>query len=87
MDDPTPFFVIGMLFGAGLTLLIQAYGRRKVRLATKTLATPPPEVGILARENERQVGQILRLEARIATLERIATDPAERAAREIDALR
>lgn len=87
MDDPTPFFIMGTLFGAGLTLLIQAYGRRKVRLATKILTPPAHEVGILARENERQLGQILRLEDRIATLERIATDPAERAAREIEALR
>ena len=32
-------------------------------------------------------GQVGRLEERIAVLERIATDPAERTAREIDALR
>ena len=38
-------------------------------------------------ENERLVGQVSRLEERIAVLERIATDPAERTAREIDRLR
>jgi len=44
-------------------------------------------IDLLTSENERQAGQISRLEERIAVLERIATDPAERTAREIDALR
>ena len=42
---------------------------------------------LLTAENERLTGQVSRLEERIAVLERIATDPAERTAREIDALR
>jgi hypothetical protein len=41
----------------------------------------------LTSENAGLKGQIGRLEERIAVLERIATDPAERTAREIDALR
>jgi hypothetical protein len=45
------------------------------------------KIELLSSENERQAGQITRLEERIAVLERIATDPAERTAREIDALR
>lgn len=44
-------------------------------------------VNLLTSENERLVGQVSRLEERIAVLERIATDPAARTAREIDALR
>ncbi|SOB87647.1 hypothetical protein SAMN06297144_2783 [Sphingomonas guangdongensis] len=44
-------------------------------------------VRLLTSENERLVGQVSRLEERIAVLERIATDPAARTAREIDALR
>lgn len=44
-------------------------------------------VQLLTSENERLTGQVSRLEERIAVLERIATDPAERTAREIDALR
>ncbi len=44
-------------------------------------------VKLLTGENERLVGQVSRLEERIAVLERIATDPATRTAREIDALR
>ena len=42
---------------------------------------------LLADDNERLHGQVARLEERIAVLERIATDPAERTARAIDALR
>lgn len=42
---------------------------------------------LLISENERLTGQVGRLEERIAVLERIATDPAERTARAIDALR
>ena len=45
------------------------------------------KVELLTTENERLTGQIGRLEERLRVLERIATDPAERTAREIDALR
>ena len=47
----------------------------------------PRKVALLTSENERLNGQVSRLEERIAVLERIATDPAERTAREIEALR
>jgi hypothetical protein len=45
------------------------------------------QVQILSSENERLTGQVLRLEERIAVLERIATDPATRVAHEIEQLR
>jgi hypothetical protein len=45
------------------------------------------KIDLLSNENEKLVGRISRLEERIAVLERIATDPATRTAREIDALR
>ena len=45
------------------------------------------KITLLTGENDRLTGQVSRLEERIAVLERIATDPAERTAREIDALR
>ncbi|HTG39719.1 hypothetical protein [Sphingomonas sp.] len=45
------------------------------------------KIALLTTENERLTGQIGRLEERIAVLERIATDPAERLNRDIDALR
>ena len=41
----------------------------------------------LAHENERLRLNVDRLEERLAALERIATDPAERTAREIEQLR
>jgi hypothetical protein len=45
------------------------------------------KVTLLTNENEKLTGQVSRLEERIAVLERIVTDPAERTARDIDALR
>ena len=50
-------------------------------------ALPASEDRGLARENDRLHGTVERLEARIAVLEQIATDPAERTAREIERLR
>ena len=44
------------------------------------------KIDLLAAENERLAGKVSRLEERIAVLERIATDPATRTAREIDSL-
>jgi hypothetical protein len=44
-------------------------------------------VEALSAENSALKGQIGRLEERLAVLERIATDPAERTAREIERLR
>jgi len=41
----------------------------------------------LESENQRLNKQVSRLEERLAVLERIATDPAERTAREIEQLR
>ena len=45
------------------------------------------KIELLTNENTRLTGQVSRLEERIAVLERIATDPAARTAREIEALR
>jgi hypothetical protein len=89
MDDGIFFtLIMGCLVGTAVTLMIQAYGRRKVRLATKGVTTDATRsVALLANENEHQGQMIVRLEDRIAVLERINTDPAERTARAIEALR
>jgi hypothetical protein len=89
MDDGIFFtLIMGFLIGMGVTLMIQAYGRRKVRLATYGVTTDATRsVALLANENEHQGQMIVRLEERIAVLERINTDPAERTARAIEALR
>ena len=44
-------------------------------------------IELLTNENEDLKGKMGRLEERLAVLERIATDPAERTAREIERLR
>jgi hypothetical protein len=62
-------------------------GRRARRGRTGGDIEAERKIELLSTENERLTGQISRLEERIAVLERIATDPAERVAREIDALR
>jgi hypothetical protein len=45
------------------------------------------QIVLLTDENQSLKGQMSRLEERLAVLERIATDPAERTAREIERLR
>jgi len=45
------------------------------------------KIALLTDENAKLQGQVVRLEERVAVLERIATDPAARTAREIEALR
>ena len=45
------------------------------------------KLDLLGNENDRLKGQVLRLEERIAVLERIATDDSARLGREIEALR
>jgi hypothetical protein len=54
---------------------------------TKSEPLADRKIELLSTENNRLTGQVSRLEERIAVLERIATDPAERTARAIDALR
>lgn len=56
-------------------------------VSTRTDPAVDHKVTVLAGENERLHGQVSRLEERIAVLERIATDPADRVAREIESLR
>ncbi|GGA39951.1 hypothetical protein [Sphingomonas psychrolutea] len=55
--------------------------------ATRTDPSADRKIELLSNENEKLLGQLGRLEERLAVLERIATDPAERVARDIDALR
>lgn len=61
--------------------------RNRLGIGDTNNAEAERKINLLSNENERLTGQISRLEERIAVLERIATDPAERTAREIDALR
>ena len=67
--------------------------RRQLRNEMRQAFTPGGDIEatrkieLLTNENEKLNGQVGRLEERLRVLERIATDPAERTAREIDALR
>ncbi len=49
--------------------------------------TEARQIELLSEENAELKGKLSRLEGRISVLERIATDPAERTAREIEDLR
>ena len=60
--------------------------RNKVQASADALGATR-QVELLSAENANLKGQVGRLEERLAVLERIATDPAERTAREIEQLR
>ena len=96
MDEGTMIFIL-MIIGISTTgWLINNWIRAKHGYALEnewkgmTAKSDPDaerKIELLSSENDRLTGQVGRLEERIAVLERIATDPAERVAREIDALR
>ena len=65
----------------------QGRAGRAARLAPTDDVDAARENARLAHENERLKLTIDRLEERLGVLERIATDPAERTAREIESLR
>ena len=91
-----PGFVIALIAISTIGWVITTWIRAKHgypledEWSGKTHRTDPDgarKVDLLSTENERLTGQVSRLEERIAVLERIATDPTERTAREIEALR
>ncbi len=86
--DPTPFLIMGTMLGVCSTLLIQLYGRRKVRAALHEEGpTPSRKTELLVNENTALKGQMSRLEERISVMERIATDSHMNVAHEIESLR
>jgi hypothetical protein len=97
MDWGGPFFVIAIIaistFGWVATSWIRARHGYPLENEWSGMAHKGDQpdgarqVELLSNENDRLKGQVGRLEERIAVLERIATDPAERTAREIDQLR
>ena len=96
MDWGGPEFVIAIIaistFGWVATSWIRArHGYPLENEWSGTTAREDPaatrKIELLTNENERLTGQLGRLEERLSVLERIATDPAERTAREIENLR
>jgi hypothetical protein len=82
----TTFF--GMGIGAMCTLMIQWYGRRKVKAALKVEGLAPSrQTELLSNENEHMRGQMGRLEERLSVMERITTDSHMNLSQEIERLR
>jgi len=81
-------FIVTMTSIVCFTFLVANWMRMRSRgrAAGDSLAATR-EVELLSAENANLKGQVGRLEDRLAVLERIATDPAERTAREIEQLR
>jgi hypothetical protein len=79
--------IIGAIWSAGWWVNRLARTRHALAAADPDNLAAARQVELLATENAGLKGQLGRLEDRIAVLERIATDPAERTAREIEHLR
>lgn len=91
-DNLATFLIMVVSVAAAVTLVVltKLIGARQVAArgaAAEAGQLAAGQVELLSEENERLHGQIGRLEERLAVLERIATDPAERTAREIEQLR
>jgi hypothetical protein len=86
MEDGTPLVLIGMMLGCGLTLLIQAYGRRKVRKAMAAVRKEE-EAAPRSERDERIRDETAEMARRLAVLEQIVTDRPARLAEQIEGLR
>ena len=88
MNETVAIFLVlmtGMVLVAALIFAwMRTRGQVKVAAGSHEATR---QVELLSNENAGLKGQVGRLEERIAVLERIATDPADRTAREIDQLR
>jgi hypothetical protein len=63
------------MMGSVVTMMIQWYGRRKVKAAMKVEGVAPSrQTELLSNENEAMRGQMSRLEERLSVMERITTD-------------
>jgi uncharacterized protein (UPF0548 family) len=78
------FLIMTVSIVAAMIVILAGMRSRNARHRATAQA---PEIGQLTSENGALRGQVARLEERLAVLERIATDPAERTAREIELLR
>ena len=80
--------IVAILATAGVIIQVLKYMQfRHVARDSATNASGNRENARLTEENDGLRRTIGRLEERMAVLERIATDPAERTAREIESLR
>lgn len=91
-DDEIAVFIVIMtvLIATAVLTLNWIRGRHRVaEVQAQNVHRPEAsrEIELLSRENAGLRGKIDRLEERLSVLERIATDPAGRTAREIESLR
>ena len=96
MDWGGPEFVIAIVAISTIGWLVSSWIRAKhgyplenewTGMVERADPAAQARIGELTAENRELKGQIGRMEERLAVLERIATDPAERTAREIENLR
>ncbi len=91
-DEAIAVFIVIMtaLVATAVLLLNWIRGRHRIAELRAGNAHRPEaarEIELLSQENAGLRGKVGRLEERLSVLERIATDPAERTAREIESLR
>ncbi len=79
--------IIGAIWSVGWWANRLAATRAEASAGSRTSLDAERQIELLSTENARLKDQLGRLEERLAVLERIATDPAERTAREIESLR
>lgn len=81
--------IVAILATAGIVIQYLSYlqSRHEARDRSAATGSEARENARLAQENEVLKRTVERLEGRMAVLEAIATDPAERTAREIERLR
>lgn len=77
-------FVVGLLVGVLLVFVINRLRRRHARREARGMAHA---AAIGPQPEDRMAAEVAALSRRTATLETIVTDPAQRTAREIEALR
>ena len=86
MNDNLAIFLIATTAIVMATILVIAMAWIRAR-HRNAAAGAGETIAALAKENARLVNETDRLAERLAVLERIATDPGERTAREIELLR
>jgi hypothetical protein len=86
MDDNLAIFLVTATAIVMATILVLAMAWMRSRQRT-AIEGASETIAALGSENVRLVGEVDRLGERLRVLERIATDPAERTAREIESLR
>ena len=88
MDWDSPAFVITIVAMVMVTAIITTWIQSRAKVTNSAADEETRrKAELLERENEGLKGQVSRLEERLAVLERLATDPSERTAREIERLR